>query len=60
MAAVAEFGSQPAASYLSTFYSRLPRDERFANVQYAQFNSIVNFENSGTDIIFQLLPTGQI
>jgi hypothetical protein len=60
MAAVAEVGSQPAAPYLSQFFHPLPRDEKYANVAYTQFNSIVNFETSGTSIIFVLLPTGTL
>ena len=56
-AQVAEVGSVPAADYLSTSFSRLPRDERFSHVQYIEFHSVVNYESSGTSLIFVLLPT---
>lgn len=56
MAAVSETGTVPSVDYLSTFFHNLSRDERFANVQYIQFNSIVSMEGSGTQQIFNLNP----
>ena len=56
MAGIAEVGTVPSIPYLETFYHKLGRDERFANVQYCQFNSIVSMESSGTQLIFCLNP----
>lgn len=54
-AGVAEVGSVPAENYISQYFVRYPTDTRFANVSYAQFNSVVSLDKSN-ELIFVLPP----
>lgn len=45
-AGVGEIGSVPSINYIESWYSKRPRDERFSNVQYVQFNSSVSLDSS--------------
>lgn len=55
-AGVAEVGTVPGTNYVQSYFQAYPRDERFANVSYVQFNSIVSLDSSN-ELIFTLPST---
>lgn len=53
-AGVAEVGTLPSVNFIDTFFTRFATDERYAKVEYVQFNSCVSLETTGTQLVFVL------
>jgi len=54
-AGVAEVGTVPGINFVDSLFESYPRDERYANVSYTQYNSVTSLDSSDK-LIFTIQP----
>lgn len=54
-AQVVEVGTVPGINYVDSLFQSYPRDERYANCAYVQYNSITALDGSDK-LIFTIMP----